>query len=327
MPRMHTIIETNDTIFCSCQLHIKYSLSLVSTSQIFGKRKWQFDLFINKFDFIIFCCSSLKRKRCNDGKYNFLERLLGVTCLLSQMVEPMLKAAIEISTLLARSFFMKFSLTTLAVLARVRVIVQQTFLSSQLYNIISSLSQREQTVKSIKERSEVLKEYNPRKEEATMSKRQEMDGQEDVLLNASKIRNQNIEVLLGVDEAGTREAEHVSADPNNAEQNVNDSGVNNDEKLVLDASDTAKAPTAHTVPLEDVLSNSSAAMVPETNSQKIAGLTGSSSSSLLSNPLKLKNGTKKVAFVSGKPSAPSAKQMENLKKDERKDKERSNGKR
>lgn len=31
----------------------------------------------------------------------------------------------EISTLLARSFFMKFSLTILAVLARIRVLVQQ----------------------------------------------------------------------------------------------------------------------------------------------------------------------------------------------------------
>ncbi|XP_042066588.1 uncharacterized protein LOC121809840 isoform X3 [Salvia splendens] len=67
----------------------------------------------------------LKRRKTNSGKYNFLERLLGVTRLLSQIVEPLLKAAIEISMLLARSFFMKFSLVVLAVLARVRVLVQQ----------------------------------------------------------------------------------------------------------------------------------------------------------------------------------------------------------
>ncbi|KAL0320779.1 UNVERIFIED_CONTAM: hypothetical protein Sradi_5339400 [Sesamum radiatum] len=36
---------------------------------------------------------SLKRRKCGSGKYNFLERLLGVTRLLSEMVEPLLKAA------------------------------------------------------------------------------------------------------------------------------------------------------------------------------------------------------------------------------------------
>nr|GEV63954.1 hypothetical protein [Tanacetum cinerariifolium] len=43
------------------------------------------------------------------------------------MVEPMLKGAIEISTLLARSFFMGFSMTLLALLARLRVLTQQVF--------------------------------------------------------------------------------------------------------------------------------------------------------------------------------------------------------
>ncbi|KAJ9556960.1 hypothetical protein OSB04_011574 [Centaurea solstitialis] len=70
---------------------------------------------------------SLKRRKCDGGKHNFLERLEGAARLLSQMVEPMMKAAIEISTLLARSFFMGFSTTVLALLARLRVLTQQVF--------------------------------------------------------------------------------------------------------------------------------------------------------------------------------------------------------
>lgn len=48
---------------------------------------------------------SLKWRKCDSGTPNFMERLLGAACLLSQIVEPMLKAATDISTLLARSFF------------------------------------------------------------------------------------------------------------------------------------------------------------------------------------------------------------------------------
>ncbi|KAI7727235.1 hypothetical protein M8C21_004223 [Ambrosia artemisiifolia] len=42
---------------------------------------------------------SLKRRKCDSGKHNFLERLQGAARLLSQMVEPMLKAAIYYLTL------------------------------------------------------------------------------------------------------------------------------------------------------------------------------------------------------------------------------------
>ncbi|BBH01952.1 hypothetical protein Prudu_012371 [Prunus dulcis] len=113
---------------------------------------------------------SLKRRKCESGKYNFMERLLGAARLLSQMVEPMLKAATEISTLLARSFFMGFSLTILALLARLRVLVQQMvqvlnlFINSHkpgehrtwnwilldvvsVFNMVSSLSQKKQSIK------------------------------------------------------------------------------------------------------------------------------------------------------------------------------------
>ncbi|KAK8946488.1 hypothetical protein KSP39_PZI006786 [Platanthera zijinensis] len=65
------------------------------------------------------------KKKCLQGKHTYQNRLLGVARLLSQMVEPILKAAIQISLLLAKSFFMGFSLTILACLARLRVLVQQ----------------------------------------------------------------------------------------------------------------------------------------------------------------------------------------------------------
>lgn len=103
----------------------------------------------------------LKRTNHN-GKHNFQERLLGVARLLSQMVEPILKAAIHISSLLARSFFMGFSLTVFALLARLRVLVQQVLLDVVLvFNMVSSLSQKEQYVKLTMEGIEVFEEYHP----------------------------------------------------------------------------------------------------------------------------------------------------------------------
>ncbi|KAM1952679.1 hypothetical protein ACFX15_007128 [Malus domestica] len=109
---------------------------------------------------------SLKRRKCESGKHNFMERLLGAARLLSQMVEPMLKAAIEISTLLARSFFMGFSLTVLALLARLRVLVQQILLDVvSVFNMVSSLSQKQQSVKIIQGGLEVFREFYPSNEE------------------------------------------------------------------------------------------------------------------------------------------------------------------
>ncbi|KAK4383410.1 hypothetical protein Sango_2779000 [Sesamum angolense] len=234
---------------------------------------------------------SLKRRKCGSGKYNFLERLLGVTRLLSEMVEPLLKAAMEISTLLARSFFMKFSLTTLAVLARIRVLVQQMLLDSVLlYNTISSLSRTEQAVKLNQEGFEVFREYYPRREEATTllectwqtdkyvlverTNRSETDIQEkddrgDFSWNPPNIQYQSIEALLGVDEPGTTAAEHGSADTINPAENGGNPGVNNDEKHVPDGSDTAGASTANIVPSQDVFTNSAVGMIFETNSKKL----------------------------------------------------------
>ncbi|XP_022886632.1 uncharacterized protein LOC111402501 isoform X2 [Olea europaea var. sylvestris] len=162
---------------------------------------------------------SLKRTRCDSGKYNVLDRLLGVARLLSQMVEPVVEAAMEISKLLARSFFMGFSVTIFAVLARLRALVQQVLLDAvYVFNTVSSISQKEQTIKLNQKGFEVFREYYPTKKQATTflecvwqtdkyvlvermntseSKSQEKDVGEDVFLRSSKIIYKNIEVLLG----------------------------------------------------------------------------------------------------------------------------------
>ncbi|KAH8494563.1 hypothetical protein H0E87_021097 [Populus deltoides] len=109
---------------------------------------------------------SLKWRKCDSGTPNFMERLLGAARLLSQIVEPMLKAATDISTLLARSFFMGFSLTILALLARLRVLVQQILLDVvSVFNMVSSLSQEKQSVKITQEGLEVFREYYPTNKE------------------------------------------------------------------------------------------------------------------------------------------------------------------
>nr|XP_043621071.1 uncharacterized protein LOC122592821 [Erigeron canadensis] len=110
---------------------------------------------------------SLKRRKGDGGKHNFLVRLLGAARLLSQMVEPMVKAAIEISTLLARSFFMGFSTTVLALLARFRVLTQQILLDVvSVFNMVSSLSHKRQSIKLNQEGIDVFREYYPKNEEA-----------------------------------------------------------------------------------------------------------------------------------------------------------------
>ncbi|XP_077250287.1 uncharacterized protein LOC143889813 [Tasmannia lanceolata] len=78
------------------------------------------------------------------------------------MVEPILMAAIQISSLLAQSFFMGFSLTILALLARLRVLVQQILLDIvSVFNMVSALSLKEQSIKLTHEGIEVFREYHP----------------------------------------------------------------------------------------------------------------------------------------------------------------------
>lgn len=167
---------------------------------------------------------SLKRKRSESGKHNFLERLLGAARLLSQMIEPMLKAATQISTLLAQSFFMGFSLTILALLARIRVLVQQLLLDVvDVFNRVSSLSQKQQSVKLNKTQGsvEVFREYYPKNQSGislacvwesdkfvlhekvseieSKAINHDRDTVED-LTEAPTIKYQSIDVLLGGDE-------------------------------------------------------------------------------------------------------------------------------
>ncbi|CAA3005143.1 Hypothetical predicted protein [Olea europaea subsp. europaea] len=290
---------------------------------------------------------SLKRKRCDSGKYNVLERLLGVARLLSQMVEPMMKAAMEVSKLLARSFFMGFSVTILAVLARLRVLVQQILLDVvHVFNTVSSLSQKEQTIKLNQRGFEVFREYYPAKEQANTflecvwqtdkyllvertntseSESQEKGIVEDVSLRSSKILYENIEVLLGVDNPGTLDSEHVSEEGPTQEVNTR-SLVNGDEKQAEVASGTPGPSSGNTVSLEEPSTRiernsniSSPVKVAKINHEKKrvesdsndtlfsseAALPTSSTASLSPCPVKVKTATKKVAFVSIKRSVPS----------------------
>ncbi|KAE8654243.1 hypothetical protein F3Y22_tig00117056pilonHSYRG01209 [Hibiscus syriacus] len=109
---------------------------------------------------------SLKRRKYDVGKPNFMERLLGAARLLSQIVEPMLRATTQVSTLVARSFFMGFSLTVLSLLARLRVLVQQILLDIvPVFNIVSSLSQMKHFVKLNHQGIEAFREFYPKKED------------------------------------------------------------------------------------------------------------------------------------------------------------------
>ncbi|XP_073356501.1 uncharacterized protein [Aegilops tauschii subsp. strangulata] len=64
-------------------------------------------------------------KRKPGANHSHYKRLLGVARLLSQMAEPVMKGAVQISFLLARSFFVELCTAVLALLARVRVLTQQ----------------------------------------------------------------------------------------------------------------------------------------------------------------------------------------------------------
>ncbi|KAL8160125.1 hypothetical protein V2J09_001662 [Rumex salicifolius] len=103
------------------------------------------------------------------GKYNFMERLLGSVRLLSEMTEPILKAAIEISKLLARSFFTGLSLIILALLGRIRLSVQQMLKDIVfLFNEISCIAQKKKDIKINQDGIEIFREYYPMEEVITL---------------------------------------------------------------------------------------------------------------------------------------------------------------
>lgn len=107
----------------------------------------------------------LKRKK-RDEDYNLLERLQGAARLLSQIVEPVLKAATQISILLAQSFFTGFSITITSLLARLRALVQQILLDVVIvFNAASCLSIKGQTDELTQDGFEIYKDLYPTNEQ------------------------------------------------------------------------------------------------------------------------------------------------------------------
>ncbi|PIA33472.1 hypothetical protein AQUCO_04100125v1 [Aquilegia coerulea] len=166
----------------------------------------------------------LKKRKLIGQKHQFQMRLLGVARLLSQMVEPMVKAAIELSAMLARTFFMSFSVVNLALLARLRVLVQQILLDVVLvFNMLSSSSQNEQSAILTFEGVEIFREYHPSdndvialeciweaerfvlyektKRSETSNQARHVRGGIETPLKPSSIKYQAIEAFLGGDDA------------------------------------------------------------------------------------------------------------------------------
>ncbi|KAK1391205.1 Cytosolic carboxypeptidase [Heracleum sosnowskyi] len=204
---------------------------------------------------------SLKRRKC-DGNHSFLDRLLGIARLLSQIIEPMVKAAMEISALIARSFFMGFSLAIMGLLARLRVLVQQILLDVvSVFNAVSSLSRKEQSVKLTQVGLEVYRDLFPTREQAVyldcvwktdkfvlfenISERVDTN-QDEILMDvypggASTVQYQCIETLLGdtdepvtVDQSFTCEQGSSDIKGNNLCFLEGSTDRTNDGKLVRD---------------------------------------------------------------------------------------------
>ncbi|GMP52587.1 hypothetical protein CsSME_00018337 [Camellia sinensis var. sinensis] len=209
---------------------------------------------------------SLKRRKCDSGKHNFLERLLGAARLVSQIL-------LDVVT---------------------------------VFNMVSSLSQKEQSVKLTHEGFEVFTEYYPMKDQVVLldcvwetdkfvlherinKSQTECQDREtrEVSLEASAIQYQSIEVLLGDDESGKE-------DPNCTSDGLAHIKVNNTcsfEGPVIENDDAKKI--EHCSKVEDVSGS------PRENLPSEIGLPTDSSSSVRSDPLKLKPGSKnKVAFIS-----------------------------
>ncbi|CAM8997233.1 unnamed protein product [Rhodiola kirilowii] len=165
---------------------------------------------------------SLNKSMRDNGKHNFMERLLGAARLLSQMVEPMLKAASKISTVLAQSFFMSFSVAVLAIIARLRVVVQQILLDVvSIFNTVSSISHKRQSIKIIQEGVDVFREYYPKHKEmitlecvwemdkfALIERKQEVEViAQDMPPIASTVKYASIEGFYGDDNPGGKMAD------------------------------------------------------------------------------------------------------------------------
>ncbi|XP_031406948.1 uncharacterized protein LOC116215390 isoform X2 [Punica granatum] len=259
---------------------------------------------------------SLKSRICDSGKPNFMERLLGAARLLSQAIEPILKAAAEISILLAQSFFVAFSLTTLAMLGRLRVLAQQILLDVvSVFNMVSSLSQERQSVKLTQEGIEIFREYYPiNRDYVTLECIWETDkyilvermhkseiesgavalDKKDSLAEAP-VCYQRIETIL--------EDEELDSIPKMAEMNkgaVESPAQSREEKIELAVNSCADDKAAEGS--QDAEDNLATTRFPEDKLSAHDGLVTSSTSLTTSDP---KTEPKKVAFVSIKRPLPS----------------------
>ncbi|CAM0952201.1 unnamed protein product [Alopecurus aequalis] len=101
-------------------------------------------------------------KKKPGANHSHYKRLLGVARLLSQMVEPVMKGAVQITFLLARSFFIELCTAVLALLARVRVLIQQMLLDVvSVYNKVTDLTDRKQAVRITIDKVQAFREYYP----------------------------------------------------------------------------------------------------------------------------------------------------------------------
>uniref|UniRef100_A0A6P4BI47 uncharacterized protein LOC107432211 isoform X1 n=1 Tax=Ziziphus jujuba TaxID=326968 RepID=A0A6P4BI47_ZIZJJ len=263
---------------------------------------------------------SLKRRKCEGEKYNFMDRLLGAARLLSQMVEPMLKASIEISILLARSFFMGFSQTILALLARIRVLVQQILLDVvSVFNMVSSLSRKKQSVKITQDGLEVFREIFPTKEEfATLEcvwksdkfillerrhksdiSSHDGDPEGNASIPALSLKYQSLDSFLGdephskgMDEDHAAKKDLTHTQEGNTDLSPGVSIGDDDGKVVEGCSKVGDASSIEEIPSKEFPQGG---LLPGTSS-----FPSSNASS------KLQSGSRRVAFVSVKNPQPSA---------------------
>ncbi|RHN65841.1 hypothetical protein MtrunA17_Chr3g0084341 [Medicago truncatula] len=255
---------------------------------------------------------SLKRRKCNDEKRNFLDRLLGSARLLEEMVEPMLKAATEISVLFARSFFMGLSVTIMALLARLRVLVQQILLDIvDLFNMVSSLSKKKQSIKITHEGIEVFREFYPASDdveyvtlecvwksdkfilhERKHKKENESQGEDsggNLSVQASGVNYDTIESILGDDQ---RDSETGEADAAAKEDPPRVKDTNTDLLTIPSQLDDFMETVFGSEEGGENLSTTKASFRESSPEGDLHALSQSSTSS------KLHSGSKKVAFLS-----------------------------
>ncbi|MED6107843.1 hypothetical protein PIB30_018130 [Stylosanthes scabra] len=246
---------------------------------------------------------SLKRRKCDNGNYNFMERLLGAARLLAEMVETILKAATEVSILFARSFFMGFSVTIMALLARLRVLVQQILLDVvSLYNMVSSLSKKKQSIKIISNGLEVVREVFPVSQdfvklecvwksdkfiliETKHDPENENQGEDgNVSVDASVVNYDTVENFLGDDQVVGNKVVAATEDPSH----VTDMNID---------------PSAGPSQIDNV---------KDTVCGEEGGDNQGDTKASFKNSAKLHSATKKVAFVSIKNHAPSSQSVSPL---------------